>query len=169
MPFRGILRQARKTGVDSGTICFLHVAKSAGTAFTEYLTSNIVSTSRNPSEPSGYYFGNHRIPSKHFDWSSIESLRKTIKDQTKNFEVITLLREPVSRGISHFNFIKRDRGWASKLLVGVTLEKLFGDLDLMMQVRGLWQDGQASVSWQDYKLAYEPSLARATMPVLTDS
>ena len=133
--------------VDSGTICFLHVAKSAGTAFTEYLTSNIVSKSRNPSDPNGYYFGNHRIPSKHFDWSSVESLRETMKDKTKSFEVITLLREPVSRGISHFNFIKRDRGWASKLLVGVTLEKLFGDLDLMMQVRGLWQDGQASVSW----------------------
>ena len=53
----------------------------------------------------------------------------------------------MDRAISHFNFVKRDRGWATKLLQGVTIEDFLNNHKLMMEIRGIWQDGQASVSW----------------------
>jgi len=62
-------------------------------------------------------------------------------------EAVTLLRHPVDRAVSHFNFVKRDKGWATKLLSGITIDQFLENIDLMMEIRGIWQDGQASVSW----------------------
>ena len=62
-------------------------------------------------------------------------------------DVITLLRHPVDRAISHFYFVKRDQGWATKLLKEVTIEEYLANFPLMMEIRGIWQDGQGSVSW----------------------
>ena len=53
----------------------------------------------------------------------------------------------LKRAISHFNFVKRDKGWATKLLQDVKIEEFLEDYDLMMEIRGIWQDGQGSVSW----------------------
>ena len=70
----------------------------------------------------------------------IEQKRK--ENSAAQIEVISLLRHPVDRAISHFNFVKRDKGWATTLLRGVTIEQFLDDLPLMMQIRGIWQDGQ---------------------------
>ena len=68
--------------------------------------------------------------------------QKRNENLKSEIDVISLLRHPVDRAISHFNFVKRDKGWATKLLQGVTIEKFLTDLPLMMQIRGIWQDGQ---------------------------
>ena len=59
--------------------------------------------------------------------------------------VVTVLRHPVDRAISHFYFAKRMRGVTT--LKKVTLEEYLADFALMMEARGIWQDGQAAVSW----------------------
>ena len=87
--------------------------------------------------------GNHLI--KHFDWTVIDQMR--LRYTPAVIDVITLLRHPVDRAVSHFNFVKRDKGWATKLLSGVTIDQFLDNIDLMMEIRGIWQDGQASVSW----------------------
>ena len=52
-----------------------------------------------------------RIPKwKHFDWAGLEHW--TAEKKITQFEVVTLLRDPIQRAISHFNFIKT-QSWVS--------------------------------------------------------
>ena len=52
-----------------------------------------------------------RIPKwKHFDWSGMTDW--ATENQIDDYEVVTLLRDPIQRAISHFNFIK-SQSWVS--------------------------------------------------------
>ena len=56
-------------------------------------------------------FTYQRIPKwKHFDWSGMVNWAQ--EKAIHNYEVVTLLRDPIQRAISHFNFIKT-QSWVS--------------------------------------------------------
>ena len=85
--------------------------------------------------PSNSYIG-----SKHFDWSWID-------DRYPDGDVLTLFRDPVTRAISHFNFMKT-LSWTKGMTIrSLTIEEFLDNHKSMMENRGCWQDGQAGVSW----------------------
>jgi len=73
---------------------FIHIGKTGGTSFDssmkEMLRKNRLSTN--------LYIGN-----KHFDWSYYQSL----KGFRQEIHVLTWLRNPVDRAISHYNYMKK--------------------------------------------------------------
>lgn len=79
------------------------------------------------------------IGGTHFDWSGVEKL--------KNPEVVVLLRDPVSRAVSHFYFSRLLR-WTKALAIrNQTLSEYLHDCQSMLDTRDIWQDGQASIMW----------------------
>jgi len=89
---------------------------------------------------------NAAVGYNHFDWSVVQKMtRDYSKNSLVDIYVVTVLRHPVDRAISHFYFAKRMRGVIA--LKNVTLEEYLADFPLMMENRGIWQDGQAGVSW----------------------
>ena len=108
-------------------IAFLHIGKAGGTS----VDSSIGPVIRK--------LGYHYIGGRHFDWSYVDTL--------KDASVITMLREPVSRAVSHFHFAKT-LGWTRGLAMRhQTLTEYFKDPQGLLDTRGVWQDGQAMVSW----------------------
>ena len=113
-------------------IMFVHIGKSGGTSFDsaikEWLKINQL--------PRGLYFGN-----RHFDWSMVE-------EYTEGTIPITILRHPVDRAISHFNFMKTLK-WTrnDQKFQSLSLSEFLSMPKLMRKYRGCWQDGQASVAW----------------------
>jgi len=81
---------------------------------------------------------------KHFDWAYIENKYKSGIDQ-----VVTLMREPVDRAISHFYFhVTKTSGVKDEIRkYKDNLNGYLNNYQLMLETRDLWQDGQASVSW----------------------
>ena len=60
-----------------------------------------------------------RIPKwKHFDWPGMTNW--ATENQIGNYEVVTLLRNPIQRAISHFNFIKT-QSWVSSGLYSTAI------------------------------------------------
>lgn len=107
----------------------LHIGKTGGTSL-----DNI---GRRLARDSGRVFIGHR----HFDWSFINELPR------QNTDVITMLRNPVSRAVSHFYFSK-NRRWTQMLKMRrMKLGEYLQDKEAMMQSRDLWYDGQAAISW----------------------
>ena len=90
---------------------------------------------------------------KHFDWTEVEIMRKKVAEKHKSEMVVgSLFRDPVARALSHFNFIKTPteklkNPWAAELLAGKEMKDIFEDKSLMMEIRGVWQDGQASAHY----------------------
>ena len=93
-------------GVELNNIClpkwdkstkfaFIHIGKTGGTSFDssmkKMLSKNRLSTK--------LYIGN-----KHFDWSYYESM----KGLRQKIHVLTWLRNPIDRAISHYNYMKQD-------------------------------------------------------------
>ena len=71
----------------------------------------------------------------HFDWSYIE-------EKFPDEQIVTLLREPVSRAISHFDFMK-SLSWTNGLPIrSQNMSQFLKDPSSMLDCRGLWQDGQ---------------------------
>ena len=103
---------------------FLHIGKNGGTSFDKVMRPII-------SKLGGRYIGN-----RHFDWSYIETI--------KNPDVVVLLRDPVSRSVSHFHFSRKKRIF--KINSSSLAEYLHNPQD-MLESRDVWQDGQASVMW----------------------
>ena len=68
-------------------LVFLHIGKTGGSSFDSKIAQQV-------SKVKGKYVGY-----KHFDWAYIENKYKSGVDQ-----VVTLMREPVDRAISHFYF-----------------------------------------------------------------
>jgi hypothetical protein len=77
----------------------------------------------------------------HFDWSYIDKLPFNRTD------VITMLRDPVSRAVSHFYFSQQLAWTANKKIRNMRLGEYLQDKQELMQTRDLWYDGQASLSW----------------------
>lgn len=105
-------------------LVFLHIGKNGGTSFDKVVRPII-------SKLGGRYIGN-----RHFDWSYIDTL--------KNPDVVVLLRDPVSRSVSHFHFSRKKRIF--KMNSSSLIEYLHNPQD-MLESRDVWQDGQASVMW----------------------
>ena len=105
-------------------LVFLHIGKNGGTSFDKVVRPII-------SKLGGRYIGN-----RHFDWSYIDTL--------KNPDVVVLLRDPVSRSVSHFHFSRKKRIF--KMTSSTLIEYLHNPQD-MLESRDVWQDGQASVMW----------------------
>jgi len=123
---------------DSEVTCFfLHIAKSGGTSLSVQLNEI--------SKASRRRFTYQRIPKwKHFDWSGMTNWAEEKK--IDNYEVVTLLRDPIQRAISHFNFIKT-QSWVSEEYKKTSLEDYLNNPAMMMDYRDVWQDGQSSLAW----------------------
>ena len=85
----------RKMSATNNSVYFLHIGKAGGTSVDMLMGRTL--KNRN-------YYGH-----KHYDWSWVEQRG----DPDKNADVITFLREPVSRSVSQFRFSKQLK-WARK-------------------------------------------------------
>ena len=151
----------RRIGRDDGkkNLVFLHIGKSGGTSFDQ--TGRQLATDLKMK-----YVGK-----KHFDWSYIEnsvgggtSMTPAISTVSSNAtdgnqgqqhklrakdqcQVLTMLREPVDRAISHFHFMKNQK-WGGAIQNESLSHFLFNtSKQHLLDIRDIWQDGQASVSW----------------------
>ena len=116
---------------NSSIIIFIHIGKAGGTSFDAAMHTWLEMNDL----PKGRYFGN-----RHFDWSVVEA--------HSGVWPITILRHPVDRAISHFNFMKTLK-WTrnDKLFQQSSLGDFLAEPRLMKKYRGCWQDGQAGVAW----------------------
>ena len=118
-----------------GLIAFLHIGKAGGSSF-DKLGQEIAD------QIHYRYYGK-----RHFDWSEIEKVREW-RDNLP-VEVVTMLRHPVQRAVSHFYYWKTLNFTEGTKIVNQTLsEYLFeGDVQNLLDTRDIWQDGQGGVSW----------------------
>ena len=79
--------------------------------------------------------GARYIGRRHFDWSYIYTVQKS--------DVLALLREPVSRAVSHFYFGRKIRGFNRNGNISDYLRTP----QSILEARNFWQDGQAAVMW----------------------
>ena len=107
---------------------------SGGKAMTPAPQSSAVSATAN-STTSASSQSRQRQPNQH-------KLREN--DQC---QVITILREPISRAVSHFYFTKNQK-WGGEIKNESLYDYLFNtSKEHLLDTRDIWQDGQASVSW----------------------
>ena len=79
------------------------------------------------------YHGN-----SHFDWSYIDHFYP-------GENVVTILREPVSRAISHFSFMQK-LSWTKGMAIrDQNMTQFLSDYSSMMANRGAWQVGCAVI------------------------
>jgi hypothetical protein len=116
-----------------GKMAFLHIGKAGGSSF-DLIGKKLANQA-------GYAYIGH----KHFDWSYVEKKYGTVG---KDVEVVTILRQPVARAISHYYFTKRLK-WveSSPYFVKQNLTEFLHDRHALLEFRDIWQDGQAGVSW----------------------
>lgn len=124
LPHIGTKRNARRCTPSNRCLVHLHIGKNGGTSI----------------DSLGRTLSNNFIGGQHFDWSYIQG---TIG--MENADVILMLREPVSRSLSHFYFTQQVYG--SPKIRAATLSRFLSDPEFLLEERGIWQDGQASVSW----------------------
>lgn len=103
---------------------FLHIGKTGGTTLDSALSAANVR-----------YVG-HR----HFDWSWIQM-------HYPAHRVLIVLRDPIQRAISQFYFTRRLSWTAGMKIRRLTLDEYFTDYKEMLDTRGVWQDGEAGMSW----------------------
>ena len=107
-------------------LVFLHIGKAGGTSFDKMMQDEFSKDT---------YIGG-----KHFDWSWIDS-------KYPNEHVLALFRDPVSRAISHFYYMKTLPWTKGMTIRSLNINEFFANHTSMMENRGCWQDGQAGVSW----------------------
>ncbi|CBY42038.1 unnamed protein product [Oikopleura dioica] len=120
----------RKIGVRKwdrkAKLVFIHIGKAGGTSFGTMMSKELGKIDF--------------VGARHFDWTYVEEVFPAD-------EVLTLFREPVSRTISHFNFMKKLSWTKGMKIKEQSLDEFLDDKASMMEFRGCWQDGQAGVSW----------------------
>jgi hypothetical protein len=111
----------------------LHIGKCGGTS-----VDTLFSTALTTPLPNRHVFIGHQ----HFDWSFIDTLDKDFTD------VVMMLRHPVSRAVSHFDFSKT-LAWTRQhpKMRKYSLKEYLHDPQEMMETRSIWFDGQGGVSW----------------------
>jgi hypothetical protein len=114
---------------DQRLLVHLHISKAGGTSL-DTIGPSLASDSDR------LFIG--RI---HFDWSYIDKLPS---DRT---DVITILRDPVSRAVSHFYFSHHLSWTADRKIRTMKLGEYLQDKQELMQTRDLWYDGQTAISW----------------------
>lgn len=117
---------------DKRLLVHLHIGKNGGTSVDRIGPSLAHQTNR-LYIPQGHM---------HFDWSFIDKL-----PQDKAIDVITMLRNPISRAASQFYYAKTLK-WTRRRPIGhMNLEEYLNDTNEMMQTRTIWVDGQAATWW----------------------
>ena len=116
------------------TLMFLHIARSAGASFDDlaHRVANKIHYN---------YIGTRRF----FDWNQINATG-IVGD---NVDVITVLRDPIARAVSHFHYYKRQEFSAGMRIQRQNLTNYLMRIDPqnLLNTRDVWQDGQAGVSW----------------------
>ena len=113
---------------------YLHIPKTGGTSFTKQLIG-MERDSPRVNRHRMFTYTSIRYQ-KHFDWSVVDHMKAK-----HDYQVVTLLRNPVDRAISHFHFIK-SQPWVSREFLKMNLEQFVRDPQALMDYRGVWQDGQ---------------------------
>lgn len=132
-------------------LMFLHIGKNGGTSF-DPVAKKIAKDMQ-----FSKYIGN-----KHYDWSHVEkiqreqalyhdgNLRNVTGSKNDTIQVVTMLREPVARAISHYWFYRK-MSWTKgfKIREQTLSQYLFSPNNTrnLLATRDIWQDGQAAVSW----------------------
>ena len=122
-------------------IIHLHIAKTGGTSLDSTLKKLI-----NEKIHGNYTGGNKRLYGVHFDWSLIDRVTEGSAENDK-FYVVTNLRNPVDRAISHFYFMRKFKWTTGLKSRSQTMSEYLQDYETMLRSRDAWQDGQAGVSW----------------------
>ncbi len=128
-------------------LAFMHIGKNGGTSLRNALLG--------AQYTSGFKLQNlggvpRKVPSapscacsKHYEWSYIEEIQK----QGVKVAPLVMLRHPVQRAISHFHFAKT-LAWTKGMEIRkLSLSEYLKNPKEMLNTRGVWQDGQAAVSW----------------------
>ena len=116
---------------------YLHVPKTGGTSLVNQFKTIQHSS---PRVHQRRMFTFTAVPHmKHFDWSVVEQWKAK-----HDYQIVTLLRDPVDRAISHFHFIK-SQPWVSPDFRQMNLEQFVRSPKALMETRGVWQDGQVVV------------------------
>ncbi len=128
-------------------LAFMHIGKNGGTSLRNALLG--------AQHTSGFKLQNlggvpRKVPnapscacSKHYDWSYIQDIQK----QGVKVAPLVMLRHPVQRAISHFHFAKT-LAWTKGMKIRtLSLSEYLKNPKEMLNTRGVWQDGQAAVSW----------------------
>lgn len=122
-------------------IIHLHIAKTGGTSLDSTLKKLI-----NEKMHGNYTGGNKRLYGVHFDWSLIDRVTEKSAENDK-FYVVTHLRNPIDRAISHFYFMRKFKWTTGLKSRSQTMGEYLQDYETMLRSRDAWQDGQAGVSW----------------------
>ena len=112
-------------------IVFLHIGKCGGTSF-DFAMWRASKYKRNLKRYVGFF---------HFDWSYID------KRFGFDVKVLTILRHPVDRAISHFNFAKTCAWTKGMKMRNQTMTEYLDDAESMLETRKIWMDGEAGVMW----------------------
>ena len=133
-------------------LAFMHIGKNGGTSFRTALLKakhkaglklqNLATLSRQPFGNSG----SNLVPcicSQHYDWSHIQQMQ----DRGVKVAPLVMLRHPVQRAISHFHFAQTLAWTRGMEIRKLSLSDYLNNPKEMLNTRGVWQDGQAAVSW----------------------
>ena len=122
-------------------LAFIHIGKSGGTSFDQAMRrvacpEKMIQQVRWCSRLNRKYLGFF-----HFDYSYVAMA------PSPQPEVLVLLRHPVARAISHFNFAKTLSWTAGRKLRDMSLAEYLNDPQEMLETRWLWGDGDSAVAW----------------------
>jgi hypothetical protein len=132
-PFFNCRRTRGKSNDRFDIVAFMHIGKNGGTSFRPLLTAALNKRYGSVTCECG----------RHFDWTVISKHQS----QGKQVAPVVLLRDPTSRAVSHFYFA-RTLSWTQGMRIRTqTLSEYLEDPQSMLETRGVWQDGQAAVSW----------------------
>eukprot|EP00538_Stauroneis_constricta_P011455 CAMPEP_0119565066 /NCGR_PEP_ID=MMETSP1352-20130426/28890_1 /TAXON_ID=265584 /ORGANISM="Stauroneis constricta, Strain CCMP1120" /LENGTH=358 /DNA_ID=CAMNT_0007613909 /DNA_START=43 /DNA_END=1116 /DNA_ORIENTATION=+ len=131
------LRARRQKGIKpprkhDKDLLFLHIGRAGGSAF-DPLGMKIA-------DEVGYNYEGFQ----HFDWSRMDGYDA----RNKPYDVVTVIREPVARTISHFYYFRQQRYCPDDIKMMTFNDWMLNSTkEILLRQRDLWHDGQSGVSW----------------------
>lgn len=144
-----LLNSLKQWNVKNEPLAFMHIGKSGGTSFRGgLLNAKHDLGCRLKGTTDINIWVNYSCPGQipcvcnsHYDWTVIQKL----KSKGMTVKVLTLLRDPIKRMISHFYFSKT-LGWTKgKDIRHQNFSDYLNDTASMLDTRDVWQDGQVSI------------------------
>jgi hypothetical protein len=109
----------------------LHIGKNGGTSI-DSIGRGLAKQTNRHYVPKGHF---------HFDWAYI------VKLPQDKIDVITMLRHPVARAVSHFYYAKPQPWTVGTELRSISLHEYLQGASHLLRSRIIWADGQAATWW----------------------